>query len=232
MEGSSIPETLREAQSGIEKLKRSKFETKVEDKQHFETVQHAFKVMRANNNDYLPQYVSLMKDVLEFIMTPLYHNFFGERKLTHNLVKRCLIRPFCDKLMFQEEGQQPQVFKLRNNSDAVQKINESMAYFTKEELRTDFLMMTLHPYLNAYIIFIEKDDTLREKFSNDLHILKSLRKDCADTISYDYYDKSKFFDQFQGKQPLLIGKYIKILNGLHNKFYQDKNLKKKLFNND
>ena len=83
--------------------------------------------MKGLNNDLLPEYCRLMNEIVQFLHSPLYHNFFKskDKKLTKNMVKRCVVDPFRDKFMKKREDStyeisryftQPTVFELMNSS--------------------------------------------------------------------------------------------------------------------
>ena len=57
--------------------------------------------MKGLNNELLPEYVSLMSMTVEFLHTPTYINYYKnyDRKLTKNMVKRCVVEPFSNKFM-------------------------------------------------------------------------------------------------------------------------------------
>ena len=42
-----------------------------------------------------------MKEIVEYLHSPHYINMFKkyDKKLTKNMVKRCIIEPFCDKFL-------------------------------------------------------------------------------------------------------------------------------------
>lgn len=68
---------------------------------------HCYRKMKGLNNELLPEYVALMRKLVEFLTTAAYHNYFKkyDKKLTKNIVKRCVIEPFSDKFMKSKEQQ-------------------------------------------------------------------------------------------------------------------------------
>lgn len=57
--------------------------------------------MKGLNNELLPEYVALMRKLVEFLLTPTYHNYYKkyDKKLTKNIVKRCVVEPFTEKFL-------------------------------------------------------------------------------------------------------------------------------------
>jgi deoxyhypusine synthase len=60
-----------------------------------------FKKMKGLNNDQLPEYVNLQHQIVKYLSTPSYNNYFKvhDKKLTKNTIKRCVVDPFCEKFM-------------------------------------------------------------------------------------------------------------------------------------
>jgi len=77
-----------------------------------------------------------MKDVIDFIQTPKYHNFFAEKKLTNNLIKRCIIEPFCSKFINKENSKEIEK-SLTENMETLKLMNEILAHLTKDDLGTE-----------------------------------------------------------------------------------------------
>jgi hypothetical protein len=59
--------------------------------------------MRNESFYSLSDYSELMKQIIEFIQTPLFIQFYHERKLVLNLIKRCILEPFCAKFGNKED---------------------------------------------------------------------------------------------------------------------------------
>jgi hypothetical protein len=78
-----------------------RFENIAQEKRNFELLQTTFRKMKGLNNDILPEYVRLQRQIVAYLHTPSYINYYKchDKKLTKNTVKRCFIEPFCDKLM-------------------------------------------------------------------------------------------------------------------------------------
>ena len=57
--------------------------------------------MKGLNNDSLPEYVSLQNQIVHYLRSPSYANYYKnhDKKLTKNTVKRCVVEPFIDKFM-------------------------------------------------------------------------------------------------------------------------------------
>jgi len=57
--------------------------------------------MKGLNNDQLPDYVALMQGIVEYLHSPHYINMFKkyDKKLTKNMIKRCVVEQFCDKFL-------------------------------------------------------------------------------------------------------------------------------------
>ena len=57
--------------------------------------------MKGLNNDALPEYVRLQRQIVAYLHTPQYVNYYKsqDKKLTKNTVKRCVLEPFCEKFM-------------------------------------------------------------------------------------------------------------------------------------
>jgi hypothetical protein len=62
--------------------------------------------MKGLNNEQLPEYVQLMRDIVGYLQTPTFINFYKkyDKKLTKNMAKRCIVEPFCDKIMKNTNG--------------------------------------------------------------------------------------------------------------------------------
>lgn len=91
-------------------LKESKFDDRIETKKCFDAIYRIFNrfktdvVVRGGDEDQdkvLDLYFPLMIEIIEYIQSPSYNNFFKEfdRKLTKNILKRCIVEPFADRIM-------------------------------------------------------------------------------------------------------------------------------------
>ena len=60
--------------------------------------------MKGLNNDLLPEYVNLQRQVVAYLITPSFVNYYKvhDKKLTKNTIKRCVVDPFCEKMMKQD----------------------------------------------------------------------------------------------------------------------------------
>jgi len=58
---------LKEGKEALEVVSSAKFEDKDEQFSHFEVLYKTFKHMKGLNNERLPEYVTLMRDLLTFI---------------------------------------------------------------------------------------------------------------------------------------------------------------------
>ena len=78
-----------------------RFETAPNEKKNFEFLQTTFRKMKGLNNDLLPEFVKLQAQIVAFLNTPTYNNYFkkNDKKLTKNTIKRCIVEPFCEKFM-------------------------------------------------------------------------------------------------------------------------------------
>ena len=57
--------------------------------------------MKGLNNDNLPEYVRLQRQIIAYLKTPQYVNYYKsqDKKLTKNTVKRCVLEPFIEKFL-------------------------------------------------------------------------------------------------------------------------------------
>ena len=67
--------------------------------------------MKSLNNEALPEYVRLQRQIVAYLHSPAYVNYYkgSDKKLTKNMVKRCILEPFCEKYMkvhAHEDGEQ------------------------------------------------------------------------------------------------------------------------------
>lgn len=101
---------IEECVKALESLKESKFDDRVETKKCFDAIYRIFNrfktdaVISSVNEDpdkVLDMYLPLMIDIIEYIQSPSYNNFFKEfdKKLTKNILKRCIVEPFADRIM-------------------------------------------------------------------------------------------------------------------------------------
>ena len=85
---------------------------------------------------------------MNFIQTPLYAQFYKplDRKLTKNLVKRCLVIPFCFQFMalaFQPQAEQPQQFLIESileDPQAISQLNHALTQLVKDEFKKEKLL--------------------------------------------------------------------------------------------
>ncbi len=88
-------------------LKESTLEDRVETKKGFESMYRIFNrfkqelVVSNQNQNVLKIYIQLMTDIIEYVQSPQYNNFFKEfdKKLTKNILKRCVVEPFNERIM-------------------------------------------------------------------------------------------------------------------------------------
>ena len=100
--GPAITESpLKEAFQALRNLENVRHENVQNEKKNFEYLQTTFRKMKGLNNEHLPEYVKLQKQIVAYLHTPSYTNYYKvhDKKLTKNTVKRCFVEPFCDKFM-------------------------------------------------------------------------------------------------------------------------------------
>ena len=179
-----------------------------------------------------------MIDIIEYIQSPQYHNFFKEfdKKLTKNILKRCVVEPFNDRIMKKSqrpnsEGNMVEATEVEFcPEDTIEMLNTLL----KELFKIDkFISNSLKEWISvplvAYIEFLKGSNELKIKFQQDVLTLSEFaRKSSMLDDVFDYYNKDQLFSFFKNKQPHNIERYVKILAGLTTKAIQDnKNMNKK-----
>ena len=93
--------------------------------------------MKGLNNDLLPEYVRLQRQVVAFLRTPTYANYFKalDKKLTKNTIKRCVVEPFSDKFMkssvalsegLPSEPLKAEIARFKDQPEVFQTLNETL----------------------------------------------------------------------------------------------------------
>ena len=118
---------LKDSFQALRDLVESKSDNIAIEKQNFEIITLCFKKMKGLNNDLLPEYVNLMHQLVDFLHSPKYINFYKkyDKKLTKNMIKRCFVEPFSDKFM-KYDGDDPHSFELarfKSHPNVLEKIN-------------------------------------------------------------------------------------------------------------
>ena len=109
----SIPDQpsgpLKEAFVALRSLENVRFEQIQEEKKNFEVLHNVFKKMKGLNNEHLPEYVKLQRQIVSYLYKPQFVNYYKvhDKKLTKNTVKRCFIDPFCEKFMKSTDDTSP-----------------------------------------------------------------------------------------------------------------------------
>lgn len=101
MQQSSGESPLAEAFQALRSLEQVRHENIANEKKNFEYLHQTFKKMKGLNNELLPDFIDLQRQIVAYLQTPSYVNFYKchDKKLTKNTIKRCVIEPFCDKFM-------------------------------------------------------------------------------------------------------------------------------------
>jgi hypothetical protein len=126
--------------------------------------------MKGLNNELLPEYVKLMSDFVDYVVSPAYHNYYSnyDKKLTKNIVKRCVIEPFVDKFMKKKESQGYEIGRFKEQLVTLNTLHKALITVGQQDLLTDTLKEKLKPALRDYLNFLEADPTLCEQFKEDI----------------------------------------------------------------
>ena len=94
-------------------------------------------------------------------------NFYQtlDKKLTKNLLKRCVVEPFTEKLMKKtiEDGK----FEMQRyvtHIATIDNLNKTLCLISKEGLLSNHLKIVLRGALGEYIQFLEEKGNLKESF--------------------------------------------------------------------
>ena len=101
---------VEEFKKAMDSLKESKFDDRVETKKCFDAIYRIFNRFKTdavisskneNPDKVLDLYLPMMIEIIEYIQSPTYNNFFKDfdKKLTKNILKRCIVEPFADRIM-------------------------------------------------------------------------------------------------------------------------------------
>ena len=133
------PKGIQRAKDALEQLKASRFEDNEKNTELFEVFYETFTKMKDEKNEWLHEYASLMHDITEFLETSLYLNYFAkyDKKLTKNIVKRCLIKPFKGKIMKQRVPGGYQIERFLDITDILTNINKILTKLELGQLLTE-----------------------------------------------------------------------------------------------
>ena len=189
--------------------------------------------MKGLNNEHLPDYVKLMKQIVEFMHSPLYINMFKnkDKKLTKNMIKRCVVEPFCDKIMKNNESNGFEISRFNSQTHIFKNLNEIFIQLDKFDLLTDALMFNLKAYLESYLTYIESEPELKTAISEiEFASLRALLIKCKyANEEIDPKNKMQVLKLFNGKKIQKMSKYIKELLNLNQQIQADKKFLKKIF---
>ncbi len=177
--------------------------------------------MKGINNDQLPEYANLMAELVEYLHTPQYINFFKnyDKKLTKNMVKRCVVEPFCDKFLKAKMGEEPEIARWKEGV-AIEQVGKLLIEVNQYDMLTENLREVLKEGLDSFMDLINKDAVIKAKFTEaDIKALQDLQAKCrlADTdVVLEQNTKVALLQRFSNKKVNHMPKYVKELLHLDN----------------
>lgn len=119
--------------------------------------------MKGLNNDLLPEFVKLQRQIVAYLHTPAYINYYKchDKKLTKNTVKRCVIEPFCEKFMkinsvsvaagAQGSPLMSEIARFKDQPVVFETLNQTLIELSEKSLLSESFMFDLKPHLKDYI---------------------------------------------------------------------------------
>lgn len=97
--------TLKSGIQALETLKAAGFDERDAAKQEFMALYHTFTNFtidaKKTQSDSLYEYLGLMEQIIDYVATPQFKNFFREfdKKLHKNVIKRCAVLPLSERVL-------------------------------------------------------------------------------------------------------------------------------------
>jgi len=115
--------------------------------------------------DELNDYLQLINAILEYSESPSYKNYFAkfDKKLTKNLVKRCVVEPLCEKFLVKLEAEE-EVEDEEKKDVATEQLQEAQAKELAERAAVAKMLVVERAYRNKIPV------TAHNSNSNDVSI--------------------------------------------------------------
>ncbi|CDW89100.1 ubiquitin carboxyl-terminal hydrolase 32 [Stylonychia lemnae] len=232
----SITSSLRESFQALKAMTDTKFDQVKGQKKKFEQITLCFEKMKGLNNDHLPEYVSLMRQLVEFLHAPQYINFYRncDKMLTQNLVKSCVVEPFKNKFMTPRPEGGFELSRFASHPNLLEDVNKIFIELLEFNLLTDKLMIILKQGLNDYITFIDQNKVIKERFGQitmtQLRILLIKCNLADDDAIFNQSNKKQLTELFKNKKASNMSqKYLQELCLINKEFSKEKKYLKKIF---
>jgi len=123
--------------------------------------------MKGLNNDMLPDFVRLQRQIIAYLTSPSYINYYKchDKKLTKNTMKRCFVEPFCDKFLkinsvsvaagAQGNPLMSEIARFKETHSVYETLNQTLCDLEQHSLMSEALMFDLKPSLKSYIELLE-----------------------------------------------------------------------------
>ena len=166
----------------------------------------------------LAEHLDLMIKIMDYCQSPQFANFFKafDKKLTKNVLKRCVIDPFTERVMKKpiSPDQKDEIEILAQDPQVIDQINEVLKKLISiNAVLTNNLKDWLCSPLVKYINFLKGSHHLQ--VAEDILILEEFARKCQMLDeAFDYYNREQLQHLLKNKQPHQIERYIKILTGL------------------
>jgi hypothetical protein len=137
------------------------------EKKNFEFLQTTFRKMKGLNNDMLPDFIRLQRQIVAYLHTPSYVNYYKchDKKLTKNTVKRCFVEPFCDKFLkinsvsvaagAQGNPMMSEIARFKDNHSVFETLSQTLCDLDQHKLLSEALMFDVKPSLKDFIELLE-----------------------------------------------------------------------------
>jgi len=82
-------------------IKDSGFDSRTETKKNFDILYKTFNSFKKQKDSNIVEHLELMNSIIDYVKSAQFNNFFKEfdKKLTKNVLKRCVIDPFTERIM-------------------------------------------------------------------------------------------------------------------------------------
>ena len=214
-------------------MENAKFDDAQSEKKNFVVVQQTFKKMKGLNNELLPEYVKLMRQVITFMQTPVYANFYAnyDRKLSKNLVKRCFLEPFSDKFLKTDESTF-ELARFKTYPNIFATLNDIFKDLDERNMLSESQKSELKPYLETYLAFMENEPLLQATMTpvqmlQVRTILTKCKYAAADEL--DMNNMVAIDKLFSQKKLPKMSRYINEIVALTQRLHNNKKLMKKTF---
>ena len=149
--------SLQDCLAALDALQASRFENRMETKRNFEVLYKAFGQFKKQSGvKNLAEYLDLMIKIMDYCQSPQFANFFKafDKKLTKNVLKRCVIDPFTERIMKKSipPDQKDEIEILAQDPQVINHINENVSELWR--LETTFSIFSVRGCSVLFYLFI------------------------------------------------------------------------------